>query len=178
MATEAIWSRFYPKLVREANKKLSKNPDPAIAGEDIAQSSFRNVCQGVLDGRYPQLENREDFWRLLFVSMANRVCSHFRSCGSKKRDSLLRESLDSIDDEFLQQLNNHEVQAELADLIAHLLGKLDKEDPTGELRQIALLYLDDRSASWIAKTLHRRKTNVLHKILWIRALWAEPLSHE
>jgi len=177
-ATEAIWSRFYPKLVRLANTKLSKNPDPAIGGEDIAQSSFRNVCQGVLDGRYPQLDNREDFWKLLFVSTANRICSHFRSCGSMKRNGVIRDSLDSIDEELLKQLNSQEAQTELADLIEHLLRKLDSEDLSGELRQIALLFLDEHSASWIAKTLHRRKTNILQKIRWIRAIWEETLIQE
>lgn len=177
-ATEVLWRRFYPKLVRVANKKLFKNPDPAIGGEDIAQSSLRNVCQGVLDGKYPQLDNRDDFWRLLFVSMANRVCSHFRNCGAQKRNALLRDSSESVNDELISQLNSQEAQAELADLIEYLLGKLDQQDPSGELRRIALLYLDEHSASSIAKTLQRRKTNILHKIQWIRAIWEEALIHE
>lgn len=177
-ATEVLWNRFYPKLVRIANKKLVQNPDPAVGGEDIAQSSFRNVCQGVLDGRYPQLDNRDDFWKLLFVSMANRVCSHFRKCGSQKRNALLRDPSEAIDDELMSQLNSQEAQTELADLIEYLLGKLDLQDPSGELRQIALLYLDEHSASSIAKTLQRRKTNILHKIQWIRAIWEEAVIHE
>lgn len=177
-ATDLLWHRFYPKLVRVANKKLVRNPDPAVGGEDIAQSSLRNVCQGVLDGRYPQLDNRDDFWKLLFVSMANRVCSHFRKCSSQKRYAMLRDSSEAIDDELMSQLNSQEAQAELADLIEYLLGKLDLQDPSGELRQIALLYLDEHSASSIAKTLQRRKTNVLHKIQWIRAIWEEAVIHE
>lgn len=177
-ATDLLWHRFYPKLVRVANKKLVQNPDPAVGGEDIAQSSLRNVCQGVLDGRYPQLDNRDDFWKLLFVSMANRVCSHFRKCGSQKRKALLRDPSEVIDDELISQLNSQEAQAELADLIEYLLGKLDLQDPSGELRQIAMLYLDEHSASSIAKTLQRRKTNILHKIQWIRAIWEEAVIHE
>jgi hypothetical protein len=165
-------------LVRAADKKLIQNPDPAIGGEDIAQSSLRNVCQGVLEGRYPELDNRDDFWRLLFISMANRICSHFRNCGAEKRKAFLRDPSDAIDDELMSRFSNQEAQTELADLIEFLLGKLDQQDPSGELRRIALLYLDEYSASSIAKMPQRRKTNVLHKIQWIRAIWEEALLHE
>lgn len=174
-ATHAIWERFYPKLVQAANKRLLKNPDPATSGEDIAQSSFRNVCLGVLEGKYPQLENRDDLWRLLMSSMINRVRSHYRSINAQKRTVAQQESIDWIDDELLTELNSHEAQSQLDDLIDFLLVKLDQEDSSGELRQIALLYLHEHSASEIAKILHKRKTNILHKVQLIRSLWEESL---
>ena len=174
-ATQAIWDRFYPKLVEAANKRLIKNPDPATSGEDIAQSSFRNVCLGVLEGKYPQLENRDDLWKLLLVSMINRVRSHYRSINAQKRAVSLEESIDSIDDELLVQFKSPAAQSELDDLIDFLLNKLDQEDPSGQLRQIAVLYLNEHSASDIAKIIHRRKTNILHKVQLIRALWEESL---
>lgn len=174
-ATHAIWERFYPKLVQAANKRLLKNPDPATSGEDIAQSSFRNVCLGVLEGKYPQLENRDDLWRLPMISMINRVRSHYRSINAQKRTVAQQESIDWIDDELLTELNSHEAQSQLDDLIDFLLVKLDQEDSSGELRQIALLYLHEHSASEIAKILHKRKTNILHKVQLIRSLWEESL---
>ena len=174
-ATQAIWDRFYPKLVEAANKRLIKNPDPATSGEDIAQSSFRNVCLGVLEGKYPQLENRDDLWKLLLVSMINRVRSHYRSINAQKRAVSLEESIDSIDDELLVQFKSPAAQSELDDLIDFLLNKLDQEDPSGQLRQIAVLYLNEHSASDIAKIIHRRQTNILHKVQLIRALWEESL---
>lgn len=174
-AAEGIWTRFYPKLVNAASKQLGKNPDPATNGEDIAQSSFRNVCQAVIDGKYPQLDNRDDLWKLLFVSMINRVRGHYRGINAKKRAVVLNQPLDSVDEEALAQLDSHEAQSELNDLLEHLLGKLDQEDPTGELRQIALLYLNENSASAIANLLRRRKTNILHKVQLIRSLWEEAL---
>jgi hypothetical protein len=50
---------------------------------------------------------------------------------------------------------------------------LDLEDPSHLLRQIALLYLDNHSASSIAKLLHKRKTSVLISLRLIRSIWQE-----
>jgi len=53
------------------------------------------------------------------------------------------------------------------------LRVLDQEDPTGELRQIALLQLEEYSASAIARKLKRRKSYILQRVRMIRILWQE-----
>ena len=71
------------------------------------------------------------------------------------------------------ELSGPVAQAELADLLAMLLRVLDQEDPTGELRQIALLQLEEYSASAIARKLKRRKSYILQRVRMIRILWQE-----
>jgi hypothetical protein len=73
------------------------------------------------------------------------------------------------------EISGPDAQAEMADLIETLFRRLDQEDPTGELRQIALLKLEEHSASAIAKRLKRRKNHVLQRIRLIRILWEESL---
>lgn len=107
--------------------------------------------------------------------MINRVRSHYRSINAQKRTVAQQESIDWIDGELLTELNSHEAQSQLDDLIEFLLVKLDQEDSSGELRQIALLYLNEHSASEIAKIPHKQKTNILHKVQLIRSLWEESL---
>ena len=53
------------------------------------------------------------------------------------------------------------------------MRRLDLEDPSGELRTIATLQLDQHSASDIAKILRRRKTVILQKVRLIRIVWEE-----
>jgi hypothetical protein len=75
----------------------------------------------------------------------------------------------------MMDISGPEVQAEMADLIETLFRRLDQEDPTGELQKIALLQLDEHSATSIARKLKRRKNHVLQRVRWIRILFEEIL---
>ena len=172
-AAEEIWKRLYKKLVRTASRYLRKSPDNAFDGEDVAQSAFRNVCLAVMDHRYPQLDNREDLWRLLFAATLNRVRRHYRSLGTLKRSAKNVESIETIDESLLLDLRSPEAEAEMRDLVDHLMKRLDQEDSSEKLRHIAVLCLDGHSANDIAKIVQRRRTNVLQNIRLIRILWQE-----
>jgi DNA-directed RNA polymerase specialized sigma24 family protein len=172
-AARQIWNRFYPKLLKTASKHFRKNSDPATSGEDIVQSSFRNVFQGVMDGKCPLLANRDELWKLLFVSAINRIRSHYRAQNAQKRPVYTREPLETLDESLLIELKNPEALADLSDYMEYLFGRLDQEDPSGQLRQIACMHLDGHSSALIAKTLRQRKYKVLQKIQWIRILWEE-----
>jgi len=73
----------------------------------------------------------------------------------------------------LEDLQTPFAAAQTADLLEYLLSRLDLEDPSYLLRRIALLYLDEHSASSIAKLLHKRKTSVLVSLRLIRSIWEE-----
>ena len=172
-AAQAIWDRFYQRVVRLAELQLKRNADRAVDGEDIAQSAFRAVYHAVMNGRYPDMDNRQELWQLLIVSIRNRVQRHFRDIHTQKRMVnekgllVMQDRLNPI------ELSGPVAQAELADLLAMLLRVLDQEDPTGELRQIALLQLEEYSASAIARKLKRRKSYILQRVRMIRILWQE-----
>lgn len=172
-AAEAIWNRYYPRVLQIASSNLDRRRDRAIEGEDIAQSTFRNVFLAFSNGNLSELGNRDDLWRLLFVSTLNRLRRHHRDSitnkrnpGSKMLDSDLNESL-------VSRLESPSAKAELADLIEHLMTNLDRIDGSGELRNIALLQLEERSANEIAKILRRRKIHVLQRIRLIKLLCEE-----
>ncbi len=62
-AAKEIWSRYYPRVLRLAATQLIKNNDPSIDEEDVAQSTFRTVYLAVLDGKYPEVEDRDGYKR-------------------------------------------------------------------------------------------------------------------
>jgi hypothetical protein len=172
-AAEPIWDRYYKKLVSIASQRLRENPDRSIDGEDIVQSSCKNVFSSILNGKYPEIENRGDLWNLLLASTVNRVRQHYRELNAVKRKHIsLTQSL-SDNATFFECLRTSEAENQLADLLEFLLNRLDVEDPSGELRKIAILHLEDHSASSIARMLKRRKTNILVSLRWIRSLWEE-----
>lgn len=174
-AAEEIWNRYYPRVVRLAALQLIKSDDRSIDEEDVAQSTFRTVYLAVMNGKYPDIEDRRDLWRLLLVSTLNRVRRHHRDSHTLKRSVNELVTQDQSRRRLIMEISGPDAQAEMADLIETLFRRLDQEDPTGELRQIALLKLEEHSASAIARRLKRRKNHVLQRIRLIRILWEESL---
>jgi|694.fasta_scaffold12280_9 hypothetical protein len=174
-AAEEIWIRYYPRVVRLAALQLIKSDDRSIDEEDVAQSTFRTVYLAVMNGKYPDIEDRRDLWRLLLVSTLNRVRRHHRDSHTLKRSVNELVTQDQSRRRLIMEISGPDAQAEMADLIETLFRRLDQEDPTGELRQIALLKLEEHSASAIARRLKRRKNHVLQRIRLIRILWEESL---
>jgi hypothetical protein len=174
-AAKEIWNRYYPRVVRLAALQLIKSDDRSIDEEDVAQSTFRTVYLAVMNGKYPDIEDRRDLWRLLLVSTLNRVRRHHRDSHTLKRSVNELVTQDQSRRRLIMEISGPDAQAEMADLIETLFRRLDQEDPTGELRQIALLKLEEHSASAIARRLKRRKNHVLQRVRLIRILWEESL---
>jgi hypothetical protein len=172
-AAREIWNRFYPRIVRFAELNLQNNADHAVDGEDVAQSAFRTVYLAVMDGKYPDIDDRRHLWRLLIVSTLNRVRRHYRDIHAQKRSIDKLASKPVSGRTMLMELSGPVAEAEMADLVETLFRHLDQEDPSGELRQIAMLQLEQHSATAIAQKMQKRKTYVLQRIRWVRILWEE-----
>ena len=66
-AAQPLWEGYFQRLVRLARKKLRGAPRGMADEEDVALSAFDSFCRGAEQGRFPQLFDRDDLWRLLFV---------------------------------------------------------------------------------------------------------------
>ena len=187
-AVEAIWNRYYQRIVEFAIRKMKINPDRSVDGEDIAQITMHRLCFSLASGRYPLLDDRQQLWDLLVVFTLNRIRKHLRACNSQKR-SLPKtpenrnsdpneDASQSVVLEFkrlqaIEDLRSPEAPAIMADMVRFWLDRLDREDPSGELKQIAVWSMEDISGSEIARILKKRKSAILQKIRLIRLLWEE-----
>ena len=171
--TTEIWDRYYPRVVQIASAYLDGHQDRAVDGEDVAQSTFRTVIHALGNGNCSEAKNREDLWKLLFVSTINRVRRHHRDSTAKKRPVFSDARHKSAEQILISTSEDPAAKAEFADVIEHLFGRLDQVDPSGELKRIAALKLDEHSANEIAKSLRRRKIYILQRIRLIRILWEE-----
>jgi DNA-directed RNA polymerase specialized sigma24 family protein len=167
-----IWKRFYPRLVQLASQKMRHSVDHSEDGEDAAHSALHKVLRCITAGKYADLNNRTELWNMLFVATMNRVRSHYRRQQSQKNPVTATEGLDSQTG-GMEDFSSPETETQLADLLEFLMRRLDDEDPSGELRTVAALHLDQHSASDIARILRRRKTVILQKIRLIRIIWVE-----
>jgi DNA-directed RNA polymerase specialized sigma24 family protein len=64
-AIDALWGRYFDRLVRLARRQLAAQPRRAADEEDLALSAFASFCRAAEEGRFPDLSDRDDLWRLL-----------------------------------------------------------------------------------------------------------------
>lgn len=173
LAVEAIWYRYYQRVVELASRKMKVNPDRAVDGEDIAQLAMHRFCTNATLGCYPNLDDREQLWDLLVVFTLNRIRKHLRACNRLKRSGQHSQVFEFSQLEVLKDLQTPEAPTIMADMVDAWLNRLDQEDPSGQLKQIAIWSMDGISGSDIARILKKRKSFVLHQIRLIRLLWVE-----
>ena len=85
-AAQHLWERYFHRLVHLARARFHSTRRTGVIEdeEDVALSAFDSFCRGVALGRYPQLDNREDLWRLLVVITIRKIRRQF---GARRRRS-------------------------------------------------------------------------------------------
>ena len=77
-ASQQLWERYVDRLVRLARKKLGRTPRRAADEEDVVISAFDGFLRGVAESRFPQLDDRDDFWQVLVMLTDRRAVDHRR----------------------------------------------------------------------------------------------------
>jgi DNA-directed RNA polymerase specialized sigma24 family protein len=83
-AAEALWERFFPRLIAIARKTLVGRPQRATDVDDAVQSAFASFCLRVRAGEY-DISNRNDLWNLLGVITTNKARMQARHEAAAKR---------------------------------------------------------------------------------------------
>ncbi len=177
-AVEEVWRRYYEKLVRFARGKLAVGQRRAADEEDVALSAFHSFCRGAAAGRFPQLEDRHDLWKLLVTITARKAAHQVRRDMQQKRGSgnVRGESVfvgagDSDRGLGIGNILGTEPTPEFAAMAVeeceHLLGVL----PDEQIRQIALWKLEGFTNDEIAEKLECAPRTVERKLQRIRDVW-------
>jgi DNA-directed RNA polymerase specialized sigma24 family protein len=177
-AVDHIWQAYYERLVRLARQKLGPGGPRSADEEDVALSAFHSFCQGAAAGRFPQLGDRHDLWKLLVTITARKAGAHLkrhyrlkRGGGNVRGESVFVPADSDQAQAGIDQVMGREPTPELAAMVAeqceYLLGCLEDET----LRRIALLKLEGYSNEEIASQLDCAPRTVERKLARIRDLW-------
>jgi DNA-directed RNA polymerase specialized sigma24 family protein len=174
-ATRRLWERYFERLARLAQARLRATGRGQADGEDIALSVFDSFFRAAAAGRFPELGDRDDLWRLLVTITARKAHNRRRDEGRQKRgggrvvDEGALAGADPMGDDFLAQVAGNEPTPEFAAMVTdeyrRLFGSLADES----LRVVALLKLEGHSNEEIARSLGcglrtgERKLEVIHK---------------
>src|SRR3984893_4664796 len=77
-AAQPLWERYFQLLVVRARASLRGSPGRVADEEDVALGAFDSFCRAAEQGRFPNLNDRNDLWRLLVVLTAWKVARTVR----------------------------------------------------------------------------------------------------
>ena len=178
-AIQRLWDRYFPRLLRVAARKLPVHARRDVDEEDVALSAFQTFCDRVGRGQFPQLNGRDDLWRLLVVITTRKAASILRQRACQKRgggklvgESALREGPDAAV-EGLVLLLGREPSPELAVQLAEDFRRLTEALSTPTLRTVALMRLEGHTTSEIGRHLAISPRSVERKLCLIRKIWEQ-----
>jgi RNA polymerase sigma factor (sigma-70 family) len=155
-----LLQHYFRRLVLLARARLQARPGLADADEDVALSAFKSLCLGAERGRFPQLNDRADLWRLLAVLTVRKAIDLQRRQRVRGQDA-------EVDiEQILSQEPPPELAAELVEEFQRLLNRLG--DP--QLQAVALWKVEGYSNEEIAQKLGYGLRSVERKLHRIRAL--------
>ncbi len=178
-AARQLWRRYFESLVRAARSKLQSRARRAADEEDVALSAFDSFYDGMARGRFPDLADRDDLWRLLVTIAARKASDQNRWESQQKRGGgrVLHESdlMAGPEPEMdvLAQIVGAEPSPEFAALVADECARRLQGLPDESLRQVALLKMEGYLNEEIATRLACGLRTVTRKLEVIRKAWLD-----
>ena len=85
-AAQDLWNHYCGRLCAMARSKLTPDTRRVYDEEDAALSAFHSLCHRMAEGRFPDLKDRGDLWRVLVVITSRKVSLRHRHDRQEKRD--------------------------------------------------------------------------------------------
>ena len=180
-AAGQLWQRYYHQLVGLARGALKGAPRRAADEEDVALSAFDSFCRGAEQGRFPDLNDRDNLWRVLVV-LTRRKAAHLkrderrlkRGGGAVLDQAALARATGAAEDQAdfdwaVAEDPTPLFAAQMAEECERLLRRL--EDPA--LRALAVSKMEGYTNLEIAAQLGCCVSTVERRLQLIRRLWTE-----
>jgi DNA-directed RNA polymerase specialized sigma24 family protein len=175
-AAQQLWERYFHRLVGLARKKLRGTKRQAADEEDVALSAFDSFCRGAENGRFPQLDDRDNLWQLLVLLTARKAWHLRRDEARLKRarvvawaDTPAANQEECGIEQLVGQEPSPEFAARLAEEYQLLLGRLSDR----ELESIAVWKMEGYTNEEIAAKLDCSLRSVERKLRIIRSRWKQ-----
>ncbi|MDB4370779.1 ECF-type sigma factor [Mariniblastus sp.] len=183
-AIKRVWQHFADGLQEYARGKIHPKTRRVYDEQDAVQSMFLSLCQGLKADRYPDLQNRDNLWRLMLVMTGRKISKRHRFDRQLKRDNrrLLTDSYFVQNSQDRNSPNQYppaaeptpELLAEFADTSSALIEALG----TDNLKDVALLRIEGLDDCEIASRLQCSRSTVQRRLVMIRKIWEVELFND
>jgi len=171
-AVRVLWERYYPNLVRIARERLRLAVSAVADEEDVAASAMESFFRAAEKGRFPNLADRYDLWRLLLQMTRRKVCDLKRRENRQRRGGGQVRNVADVSPEFdLGQIIGDEPTPEFAAMMTEecrrLLDLLDDPD----LVAVAIAKMEGYRNREIAQQRGYSERTVERELELIRRKW-------
>ncbi len=184
-AAQPLWERYFSKLVVLARARLQRQRHPRAEAdeEDAALSAFNSFCVGVAEGKFPQLADREDLWRILMTITVRKAYAQVqrqkrlkRGGGQVVEEAVLRGArgsspFDPSSAPGLEMIAGNDPTPEFAAMIAEEYQRLLDALEDNDLRQVAICRMEGYTCDEIAAKLGCARRTVARRLDLIRKTW-------
>ncbi len=179
-ALRVLWERYFDGLLFVASKQLGNAPRRTFDEEDIALSVFECLRKGAEEGRFAEMRDRTDLWKLLVTIAQQKAIDRIRRETAQKRGGGATRG-DSVWDgqagragfhNFMKDEPTPDELVAIDDENQQLLQKLRDDS----LRRVAVLRLHGHTNTEIAKKLGVTSRTVERKLNLIRKAWKQQLE--
>jgi RNA polymerase sigma factor (sigma-70 family) len=180
VAAHQIWHHYFDRLVRSVRRNLREHNRGMSDEEDIVISVFESFYRAAGDGRFPDLSDRDDLWRLLLKMSARKIVDKRRHDRRQRRgDGIHVRSIDrdGDQDEILQVIGD-EPTPEMALMMEESFERLIGHLGVGHLREIAVAKLEGFSNAEIAQRLECSERTIERRLHLIREKCQQELIAE
>lgn len=182
-AIQKIWERFYSDLIRLAYRKLRDGPNKVADWDDVVQEAMAQFFAQVQQGRFPDLNDRDDLWQVLVMLVHRRARDQQRRERADKRgggkvftESILECPNDPDRRGDLDDLAGVTPTPQVAEEIFANLSLALGELPTPDYRRVALLKLQGFDNKKIASQCGCSVATVGRRLANIRKLWGPEID--
>jgi DNA-directed RNA polymerase specialized sigma24 family protein len=173
VAAQRLWDRYFDALRQVARRRvqsLNLQDD-----EDLALSVLHQVFANLKAEKYPALQNRDEFWRLLFTATVKKAIDYHRRESAAKRGPGQRfhagpgKHGDAEEGDVVDRAESREPSPDFLAILAEQRRRWSDLIPDVASREVYRLLLDGHRAAEIAVLIGSTENAVQRKIKAIRA---------
>jgi DNA-directed RNA polymerase specialized sigma24 family protein len=172
-AAQRLWAAYFHRLVSLARSRLQGVRRGGADEEDIALSAFHSLVIRAERGQFPQLEDRDDLWQLLYVLTVRKVVDLRKREHAKRRGGGAVRYLSDLEGVDLERAVGAEPTPQLAVQVADECRRLLDILGDETLRRIALWKMEGYTNREVADKLGVVEQTVERKLRRIRDVWNE-----
>jgi DNA-directed RNA polymerase specialized sigma24 family protein len=177
-AAQRLWAAYFHRLVGLARSRLHGVHRGSGDEEDVALSAFKTLLVRAEQGKFPELEDRDDLWQLMYVITVRKAVELAKREHAKRRGGGAVTYLSDLEGADIERAHGAEPTPELAYQFAEECDRLLDVLGDDTLRQVARWKMDGFTNKEVAEKLGVVEQTVERKLRRIREVWSERGSHE
>ena len=180
-AAQRLYQRYVEQLKAFARKMLRSASRRVVDEEDIANVALNSVFQGIREGRFHKLGDRNDLWQILMMLADRKAIDQLRREGSQKRGSGRVRGESALDNpdklesraRGIEQIVDRAPTPQDAAVLVEEFELRIKQLDDSELREIAVAKMQGDTSAEIACDRRCTVRTIERKLLLIRKIWQQ-----